>query len=838
MMELTLILQRISQLLIFKRKRGNCTDCHDDEVDEIILDKSLDNSEKLDQPVPKCYSTLGPPTETCCKCNVVMWKEERSNKDVTKGTLKFSLCCSQGQIKLPPIPATPTYLNHLYSHPRKNINFKRNIRLYNAIFTFTSMGGKVDHSVNYGRAAYVYRLNGQNHHVFGSLIPDEGDDPKFCQLYIYDTKHEVDNRMKWVKVDDGEPIDTEINVEGLVQMLDESNQLVKIFCYARDRFKEQPVRDFKIKLKICRAQNGRENLIGPSDEVACVMVGDIDTTVDDKDLIVEKKINDNLKYIIMQKCGKPLERISSIHPSLMALQYPLLFPLGEDGYHNEIPKAILERKKADELPTYHLIQKNQTLVVLSSNKIINEGLHVRLAGRLYQQSDLYKSIAKKVVSGTTDASNVGKGYVFPANFLGSRRYMQQNFQDALAICCAVGHPDIFLTMTTNPLWDEIFQMMKIMPGCSARDSPEFQKHGFPHVHMLIWLDFESKKKLSSNVDTFVSVDIPDPITDPVSYEAVKSLMIHGPCGLQNTKSPCMNNCRCTKHFPKKYCRETYFDQSGFLIYRRYNTGITVNKIWTMRKRGKQIGRMLYTHHSDGEIWYLRLLLSNACGATSFDSLKTVNVASSGIVVTLMPGGIAAHSRFRIPIIIYDCSSCAISHESDITEFIKHTSLLIWDEAPMQHRYAFDSLDRSHKDIMKAVDPTRYSMPFGGITVVLGSEFRKILPIIPISTRGDIVSAYITRSRLWVQAKIMLLYRNMRLNQAQNETEVKMLNVFAEWILNIGNGHIKFLKGDGNVYEEDDIILSAHFCDPKIQNSVKNMIDWTYPDCLSNYKLPK
>ncbi|KAL8132621.1 hypothetical protein AgCh_008197 [Apium graveolens] len=375
-------------------------DCHSDEKDDINFEKNLENSEKLNKPVPKGYSTLGPPTETCFKCGAVMWKEERSNKDVTKGTPKFSLCCSQGQIKLPPIPATRTYLIHLYSHRRKSFNFKRNIRLYNAIFAFTSMGGKVDHSINCGRAPYVYRLNGQNHHIFGLLIPDEGDDPKFCQLYIYDTEHEVDNRMKWVKVDDGEPIDAEI-VEGLVHILDESNQLVKKFCYARDRFKEQPVRDLKIKLKICRAENGRKNLIGLSDEVACVMVGEIDTTVGDKDIIVEKKINDDLKDIIMQKCDKPLEHISSIHPSLMALQYPLLFPLGEDG------------------------------------------LHVRLAGRLYQQyvvdtfscfeqarlwwlrthqtnlrSDLYKSIAKKVVSGTTDTFNVGKGFVLPANFLG------------------------------------------------------------------------------------------------------------------------------------------------------------------------------------------------------------------------------------------------------------------------------------------------------------------------------------------------------------------------------------------------------------------------------------
>ena len=63
------------------------------------------------------------------------------------------------------------------------------------MFAFTSTGGKVDHwSINRGRAPYVYHLNGQNHHVFGTLIPDDGQDPKFCQLNIYDTEHEVQNK--------------------------------------------------------------------------------------------------------------------------------------------------------------------------------------------------------------------------------------------------------------------------------------------------------------------------------------------------------------------------------------------------------------------------------------------------------------------------------------------------------------------------------------------------------------------------------------------------------------------------------------------------------------------
>ena len=80
---------------------------------------------------------------------------------------------------------------------------------------------------------------------------------------------------------------------------------------------------------------------------------------------------------------------------------------------------------------------------------------------------------------------------------------------------------------------------------------EFQKRGLPHVHMLIWLDSASKIYLKNNVDKFVSAEIPNPDEDPVGYAAVKAFMIHGPCGLQNIKSPCMKGLKCIRHFPKK-----------------------------------------------------------------------------------------------------------------------------------------------------------------------------------------------------------------------------------------------------------------------------------------------
>ena len=46
--------------------------------------------------------------------------------------------------------------------------------------------------------------------------------------------------------------------------------------------------------------------------------------------------------------------------------------------------------------------------------------------------------------------------------------------------------------------------------------------------------------------------------------------------------------------------------------------------WTARKRGQQIGRLSYTHHSSGEIWYLRMLLTKVRGPTSFEDIRTVN----------------------------------------------------------------------------------------------------------------------------------------------------------------------------------------------------------------------
>lgn len=59
---------------------------------------------------------------------------------------------------------------------------------------------------------------------------------------------------------------------------------------------------------------------------------------------------------------------------------------------------------------------------------------------------------------------------------------------------------------------------------------KFQKCGFPHAHMLIWLHPNDRPSTIEQIDSLVSAEIPHKETDPVGYNAVKNFMIHGPCG--------------------------------------------------------------------------------------------------------------------------------------------------------------------------------------------------------------------------------------------------------------------------------------------------------------------
>lgn len=64
----------------------------------------------------------------------------------------------------------------------------------------------------------------------------------------------------------------------------------------------------------------------------------------------------------------------------------------------------------------------------------------------------------------------------------------------------------------------------------------------------------------------------------------------------------------------------------------------------------------------------------------------------------------------------------------LAELIIETSLIIWDEALMTHRRAFEMLDRTFCDILAIHSEEALHKPFGGKVIVLGGDIRQILPL--------------------------------------------------------------------------------------------------------------
>ncbi|KAL6584446.1 hypothetical protein OROMI_003735 [Orobanche minor] len=141
------------------------------------------------------------------------------------------------------------------------------------------------------------------------------------KLYIYDTEHEVENRIN-VMSNRSKPSRNSLDVSiinDLKNMLDDNNSLVKSFRMVTEQFQSDS--DILLRLKLIgeREFDGRIYNMPTVGEVAALIVGYTDESFSQRDVNVETRT-----------CL--LKRISEFHPSYISLQYPLLFPYGEDGY--------------------------------------------------------------------------------------------------------------------------------------------------------------------------------------------------------------------------------------------------------------------------------------------------------------------------------------------------------------------------------------------------------------------------------------------------------------------------------------------------------------------------
>jgi hypothetical protein len=117
-----------------------------------------------------------------------------------------------------------------------------------------------------------------------------------------------------------------------------------------------------------------------------------------------------------------------------------------------------------------------------------------------------------------------------------------------------------------------------------------------------------------------------------------------------------------------------------------------------------------------------------------------------------------------------------------------------------------------RDVLSGCDNCSRDLPFGCKTVLLGGDFRQILPVIPGGTKEKIINASLSSSALWPKFTVLTLTKNMCLS-----THGMAAEEFARWILSIGNGDISDLPFSGELNDSfisipSDILLHTS-CDP-------------------------
>ncbi|XP_061347837.1 uncharacterized protein LOC133293306 [Gastrolobium bilobum] len=359
-------------------------------------------------------------------------------------------------------------------------------------------------------------------------------------------------RMVVVELDNLSSINSEDMLDpdivlSLKEMLDKHNSIAQSFRYARDRYRDNDFTGVKLRLIRKRGSDGRVYNLSSASEVAALIVGDIDSALGDRDIVVETQ------DIVLQ-------RIDVKHPLYLGLQYPLLFPYSEDGYRDDVERSYTSHGRTNPRSTsdrLNFIRYNQS--------------HLR--------AELYKNIKNAFDRGEDEAINTGKRIIIHSSFTGGPRYMAENCKDAFAICRWAGYPHLFITITCNPKWPEITRFLKARKLNAEDDvcTVEFQKRGLPHAHILLFLHPSEKPNTGLDIDNLISAEIPNKDSNPSLFAAVTSYMMHEPCGPDNYKSPCMKNGHCSKKFPKKFCSRTFIDDDGFPHYRRRNDGSVVKK---------------------------------------------------------------------------------------------------------------------------------------------------------------------------------------------------------------------------------------------------------------------
>lgn len=240
-----------------------------------------------------------PQPNICHHCEALLFHGETSQ-----------VCCRNGRTKLDSISAPIEFQLLFGVENEEGRHFRHYIRAYNHVFSFTSMGVHMDETLGTGVSGiYTFRAQGNIYHSIGSLLPHENNRPRYLQMWIVDTEHDIDIRLH-----ENQQLRREL-VLRIQNILEQHNPFVHVFRQIGQR---QDIPNCRLIINQ-QKPNQRQYCLPTASQVATVIV-DQDSTdnLNDRDIIVEG-INGQLTNI---------QDIVGYYDPL----HPLLLPYGTYGW--------------------------------------------------------------------------------------------------------------------------------------------------------------------------------------------------------------------------------------------------------------------------------------------------------------------------------------------------------------------------------------------------------------------------------------------------------------------------------------------------------------------------
>jgi len=182
---------------------------------------------------------------------------------------------------------------------------------------------------------YTFRIRGTLCHQIGSLIPPDGQQPKFAQIYVVDSdiNEQIKHQLKY-----GHGHIDETILRDLLTMMQQHNPYYEMYKIAKKRMGKDVNLQLNLTTWDAKKHDPRRYNLPTTSEVGIIIKKDFSNANSTRDLIIEH-------------CSGKLQRISELHSAYLPLRFPLLFPYGEQGWHPAIPFAA-HNPHADNLDEY------------------------------------------------------------------------------------------------------------------------------------------------------------------------------------------------------------------------------------------------------------------------------------------------------------------------------------------------------------------------------------------------------------------------------------------------------------------------------------------------------